>query len=211
MTAMSSASPSIEAGSAYARGSALIRRNWGWFVFRGVLALILGVLAMLFPVNALFSFTLVFAIFAAADGIVSLVAGIQGATHKEQQWWALILRGVIGIAAAVLFAIMPEVATLSYALVTLTLLVVWSILTGALEIAAAIGLREEMKGEWLLGLSGLLSILLGAWVWAMMWTYPLASILSVAGVIAVWAMIAGAALIALGLRLRGIRRGTDNG
>ncbi len=210
MTAMSAASPHVDAGSAFARGSALVRRNWGWFVFRGVLALILGVVAFLFPLNALFAFTLVFAAFAGADGIVSLVAGIRGATHKAERWGTLILRGVIGIAAALLFAIMPSVATLSYALVTLVTLIVWSILTGVLEIAAAVRLRKEIEGEWLLGLSGVLSILLGAWVWAMLWTYPVASVLSVAWLIAVWAVIAGVALIALGLRLRRSKSTADH-
>ena len=46
MTAMSFASP-LSTGSAYARGSELLRRNWGWFVFRGALALLLGVVTIL--------------------------------------------------------------------------------------------------------------------------------------------------------------------
>jgi uncharacterized membrane protein HdeD (DUF308 family) len=105
---------------------------------------------------------------------------VYGATKKEDRWWAMVLRGVIGIAAAVAVALMPELATLSYALVTLGVLIAWAFLTGAFEIAAAIRLRKEIKGEWLLGISGALSILLGVWVWAMLWLYPIASILSVA-------------------------------
>jgi uncharacterized membrane protein HdeD (DUF308 family) len=120
-------------------------------VFRGALALLLGVVTILFPLNALFAFTLVFAAYAGADGILSLIAGVRGATKKEDRWWAMVLRGVIGIAAAVAVALMPEVATLSYALVTLGVLIAWAFLTGALEIAAAIRLRKEIKGEWLLG------------------------------------------------------------
>lgn len=209
MTAMSATSP-LSLGSAYARGSALLRQNWGWFVFRGALALLLGVVTVLFPLNALFAFTLVFAAYAGADGILSLIAGVRGATKKEDRWWALILRGVIGVAAAVLVALMPEVATVSYALVTLGVLIGWALLTGCLEIAAAVRLRKEIKGEWLLAISGVLSVLLGLWVWAMLWIHPIASILSVAWVIAAWAFFAGFTLIGLGVRLRRLQK-AENG
>ena len=53
-----------------------------------------------------------------------------------------------------------------------------------------------------MALSGLLSILLGVGLWVLLLVSPVASILSVAWAIAAWALFAGIALIALGLRLR---------
>ena len=41
--------------------SQLAKHNWGWFMVRGVLALILGMIAIYRPFSALFAFTLVFA------------------------------------------------------------------------------------------------------------------------------------------------------
>ena len=84
-----------------------LRRNWGWIVFRGVLALALGVVSFLFPLSALFAFAMVFAGYAGADGILSLVAAVRGARRKEERWWAYVIRGIIGIATAVLFLLMP--------------------------------------------------------------------------------------------------------
>jgi uncharacterized membrane protein HdeD (DUF308 family) len=121
----------------------------------------------------------------------------------------MVLRGVIGIAAAVAVALMPEVATLSYALVTLGVLIAWAFLTGALEIAAAIRLQGD-QGRMAAGISGALSILLGVWVWTMLWLYPIASILSVAWVIAAWAFFAGFTLISLGIRLKRLQA-VENG
>ncbi|MGN6358328.1 MAG: HdeD family acid-resistance protein [Novosphingobium sp.] len=183
-------------------GASLLSRNWGWFVVRGVLALVLGTVAVLFPVSALFAFTMVFAAYAGADGLLSTVAGVRGASRKEERWWALVLRGIVGIAVAVLFVLMPFAATVSYALVTLGMLSAWAILTGVLEVVAAIRLRKEIEGEWLLGLSGAVSILLGLAVPVALVITPLATILSVAWVIASYAIIAGVVLIGLGLRLR---------
>ena len=202
MTNMSATFSHAGAGVAARAGASLLGRNWGWFAVRGVLALLLGVVAILFPVSALFAFTMVFAAYAGADGLLSTIAGVRGATAKEERWWTLVLRGVIGIAVAALFVLMPFAATVSYALVTLGMLSAWAILAGVLEVAAAIRLRKEIEGEWLLGLSGAVSILLGLAVPMALAVNPLATILSVAWVIAGYAIIAGVVLIGLGVRLR---------
>jgi len=190
------------AGGEARAGVSLLRRNWGWFVVRSVLALVLGVVAILFPVSALFAFTMVFAAYAGVDGLLSTIAGVRGATRKDERWWALVLRGIIGIAVAALFVLMPFAATIGYALMTLGMLSAWAILTGLLEVFAAYRLRKEIEGEWLLGLSGVLSIVLGLAVPMALAMNPLATILSVAWVIAGYAIVAGVVLIGLGLRLR---------
>ncbi|HEX8412476.1 MAG TPA: DUF308 domain-containing protein [Sphingomicrobium sp.] len=180
MISISTAVPNAGAGSDARTGVPLLGRNWVWFLVRGVLALILGAVAFLFPVSALFAFTMIFAAYAGADGLVSTVAGVRGATRKEERWWALILRGVIGIAFAALFVLMPFAVTVSYALATLSMLSAWAILTGALEFIAAVRLRKEIEGEWLLALSGVISILLGLALVGALYVNPPATILSVA-------------------------------
>lgn len=177
--------------------------NWGWFVFRGILAVVLGVASFLFPLSALFAFTLVFAAWSGADGVLSLIAGIRGARAREDRWGALILRGFLGIAVAVLVALMPGAAALGYAVITLSIVAAWAILTGGIEIAAAIRLRQAITGEWLLALSGLLSLLLGAALFWLVLTNPLASLVSAAWLIGAYALFVGIVLIGLGLRLRG--------
>ena len=173
----------------------LFRDNWSWTLARGVLAII-------FPASALFAFTLVFAGFLLADGALSLASGIRGATRKEDRWWAYVLRGVACLVVGILFVLMPFVMTVGYAVATLVLLAAWSITAGILEIAAAIRLRKEIEGEWLLGLSGALSILLGVGVTVLFALYALASILSVAWMIGVYAIAAGLVLIVQAFRLR---------
>lgn len=176
--------------------------NWGWLALRGGLALVLGVLAIVFPASALFAFTMVFAAFALIDGVLSLAIGIGGARHKHQRWWALIARGLVGILVGIFFILMPYVTTLGYALASLALLAIWSIFTGVFEIAAAVKLRKEIRGEWLLGLSGLLSVLLGMAIPIILALYPAATILSVAWLIGVYALAAGIVLIGQSFRLR---------
>src|SRR3546814_17363640 len=114
-------------------------------------------------------------------------------------WWTLVLRGIIGIAVAVLFVLMPFVATVSYALATLGILSAWAIIAGALELTAAIRLRKDIEGEWLLALSGVLSIMLGLDVPVALVVPPLATILSVAWLIAGYELLPGGVLFGLGL------------
>jgi uncharacterized membrane protein HdeD (DUF308 family) len=179
-----------------------LRRNWGWIVFRGVLALALGVVSFLFPLSALFAFAMVFAGYAGADGILSLVAAVRGARRKEERWWAYVIRGIIGIATAVLFLLMPVAVTAGYALVTLIMLAVWAIVTGALEIAAAVTLRKVIRGEWLMGLSGALSVAVGLMIVVLLVIDPLTTLPSAAWVIGTYAIIAGVVLLGLGFKLR---------
>jgi uncharacterized membrane protein HdeD (DUF308 family) len=83
------------------------------------------------------------------------------------------------------------------------MLAIWSVITGLFEIMAAIRLRKEIEGEWLLGLSGAISILLGIGIVALVLPSPAATILSAAWLIAIYAFIVGVVLIAEAFRLKG--------
>jgi len=177
--------------------------NWKWFMVRGAVALLLGVGAIVFPLSAVFAFTMLFAAYCLIDGIASLVAGARGAREPGHRWGALVFSGVIGILVGVLFLLMPLVATVAYSFLVLVMLAAWSIITGTLEIVAAIRLRREIEGEWLLGVSGGISVLLGIGVIVLILPYPVASILTAAWLIAFFAFTSGLVLVAQALRLRG--------
>ncbi len=182
--------------------SDLAKHNWGWFMVRGVLALLLGIIAILRPFSALFAFTLVFAAYCFVDGIASLMAGIRGA-QAGKSWGAFVFRGVTGILIGVLFVLLPMIATATYAFLSILMLAIWSVITGLFEIMAAVRLRKEMVGEWLLGLSGAISILLGIGIVALVLPSPRATILSAAWLIAIYAFIVGVALVGQAIRLKG--------
>lgn len=182
--------------------SGLAKHNWGWFMLRGVLALILGVVAVYRPFSAVFAFTLVFAAYCFVDGIASVMTGIRGA-RAGKSWGALVFRGVTGILIGVIFVLLPMVATATYAFLSILMLAIWSVVTGLFEIMAAVRLRKEIEGEWLLGLSGAISLLLGVGIVALVLPSPAATMLSAAWLIAIYAFIVGVALIAQAFRLKG--------
>ncbi|HYD38735.1 MAG TPA: DUF308 domain-containing protein, partial [Allosphingosinicella sp.] len=120
--------------------------KWKWLLLRGGLALLLGLAAFLFPATALFAFTMAFAAFAFVDGLLSIGSGVGGARRRETFWWAWMLRGLVGVAVGAIFVLMPFVATIGYALVTLAVTAAWAIFAGIFEMSAAIRLRREIRG-----------------------------------------------------------------
>jgi uncharacterized membrane protein HdeD (DUF308 family) len=127
------------------------------------------------------------------DGVFNIVAAVRGAARHER-WVPFLFQGILGVAIGVITVIWPGLT----ALALLYWIAFWAILTGFLAVFAAIRLRREMRGEWLLALAGVLSIAFGV----LLVVAPGAGALAVLAWIAAYALLFGIVLIALGLRLR---------
>lgn len=169
-----------------------LARNWWLIVLRGVLAVVFGVLAFIWPGITLITLIFLYGAFAFADGVLAIAAAIRGGSPVPR-WW-LVLVGMFGILAGVLTAVWPQIT----ALVLLLFIAGWAIATGVLQIIGAIKLRHEIDDEWLLIASGVLSVAFGVLLAA----WPGAGALAMVLVIGAFAIMYGALLILFGLRLR---------
>ncbi|MGE5248716.1 MAG: HdeD family acid-resistance protein [Bacteroidota bacterium] len=168
-----------------------LSRNWWAVVLRGVAAVIFGILAFVWPGITATVLVIFFGAYALWDGIFALIAAFRSQGDRR---WALVLEGIAGILAGIIALFLPGIAALSL----LYLIAAWAIITGIMEIVAAVRLRKEIEGELLLMLSGLLSVVFG--VFAML--RPAAGVLAITWVIASYAILFGILLIILGFRLR---------
>jgi uncharacterized membrane protein HdeD (DUF308 family) len=162
-------------------------------VIRGIIGILLGIVAFAWPGITLRALVLLFGIYALIDGIVSIAGAIR-AVEAHERWGALLAEGILGLLAAAATFVVPAMTLF----LLIYLIAVWAILTGAAEIAAAIRLRKEIPGEWLLGLAGVLSILFGILIAG---TPVLGAILLTIW-FGVYILLFGLTLLALGLRLR---------
>lgn len=170
-----------------------LSRYWWLLALRGVAAVIFGVLAFVWPQLTLGVLVILFGAYVFVDGVANLITGISDRNVNER-WWLMLLEGVVGIAAGVLTFVYPGIT----AVVLLYVIAFWAVLTGVLEIAAAVRLREEIEGEWALGLSGIVSVLLGL----ALIIFPGAGALAVIWMIGAYAILFGALMIYLGFKLR---------
>jgi uncharacterized membrane protein HdeD (DUF308 family) len=174
-----------------------IIQNWWLAILRGVIAIVFGVVAFLWPGSTLFALVLLFGFYALADGLIAVAAGLTH-TKDSPRWWVFLLEGLVGIAAGVATLVWPGVTTL----VLIAMIAAWAILTGILEIAAAIRLRRAVTNEWRLAAGGLLSVALGV----ALILQPLTGSLVIIWIVGAYALIFGVMWILLGLRLRGLDR-----
>lgn len=171
-------------------------RNWWALVLRGVLAILFGILAFIWPGITATVLVYLFGAYVLLDGIFAVIGAFRQAGERAG-WWVLLLEGLAGIGVGILAFIWPGVT----ATVLVFFIAAWAILTGIFEILAAIRLRREIEGEWLMVLAGLLSVLFGI----LIFIWPAAGIQAVIWLIGGYAILFGLLLIFLGLRLRGMR------
>lgn len=169
-------------------------RNWWLFAVRGVLAIIFGLLAMIWPGSAMLVLVLLFGAFALLDGIFAVAVGIASHGYFER-WWAVLLEGLSGIVIGILTFFWPTMT----ALALLYFIAAWAIITGILEIVAAIKFRRVIPGEWAMILNGLLSFILGA----LLFISPAAGVLGLVWLIGIYAIVAGVTEMIFAFRLHG--------
>ena len=164
-----------------------------FLIVRGIVGIVAGVLAFLWPGLTIAILVGIFALYAVIDGVTNLFLGLTRSPRHERSW-ALVLEGVVGVTAGVLTFLWPGIT----ALALVWFIAAWAVVTGVFEIAAAIRLRRVMTGEWLLMLSGILSIVFGILVFA----FPAAGAVGIAWILGAYAASTGIILVVLGIRLR---------
>ncbi|WP_446009850.1 HdeD family acid-resistance protein [Candidatus Electrothrix sp.] len=170
--------------------------NWWVLLLRGIIALVFGVLAWVYPGITLTLLILFFGVYILTDGILHVGASIAG-RRQNRYWWTGLLGGLIGIIIGLVTFLAPGVT----AFALLIAIAVWALLTGILDIVTAIQLRKEIQGEWLLIFSGVASFLLGILLLIM----PSAGILTLLWLLATYAVLFGLLLVLLAFKVRKLR------
>lgn len=173
-----------------------LTERWWVPVLRGIAAIIFGVLSLVAPKIGLLALVIMWGAYAIVDGVFNLsFAGWAGRAGERWGWY--LFEGLVSVAAGVAAFVYPGLT----AMVLLFMIATWAVVTGILEIGAAIELRRVVTGEWLLALAGVLSIVFGILLFA----HPGSGALALVWLIGLYAIAFGIVLVGLGVRIHGLR------
>jgi uncharacterized membrane protein HdeD (DUF308 family) len=167
--------------------------NWRWWTvaLRGIAAILFGIISVIAPGITFMSLVILFGVYAIIDG--ALAFGLASRVPRPMRT-TMIVRALISVIAGVIALILPGIT----AIALLLTIAAWAIVSGILEIVMAIRLRKEIRGEWLLGVEGALSIGFGV----LLFLAPLAGAIVLSLWVGAYALVLGGMLIGSALRLR---------
>jgi uncharacterized membrane protein HdeD (DUF308 family) len=133
---------------------AALVHNWWMIAIRGVLAIAFGVSILVWPHVTLSTVVVLFGLYAILDGLWAIAAGMRASTRLFDAW-PVLLEGVVSVALGLLALARPSVPRQF-----VHVLATWGLLTGVLELLAAIRLPRERASGWLLRTAGASSLFL---------------------------------------------------
>jgi uncharacterized membrane protein HdeD (DUF308 family) len=167
--------------------------RWWVLLLRGLCAIGLGIMAIVWPGVTLVSMVFAFGIFAVIDGVLAIILGFKG-EEDGTVWWTLVVMGVLAVLAGVIAFVQPGIALAMF----LALVAAYAIVRGIFEIIAAIRLRKEIDDEWLLAISGIASLVFGG----LILYRPQEGLIAIAILLGAFLLAIGVLAVALSLRLR---------
>jgi uncharacterized membrane protein HdeD (DUF308 family) len=168
-------------------------QNWWLFTLRGVLGIIFGILALIFPGPTILSLVLLFSAYMLVDGIFGIISAVRAIRRKEDRWGLLIFEGLLDIATGVVAFLWPGLTVVAF----VWLIAAWAIVSGGLMTAAGFRLNIE-HGRWWLVLGGLLSLAYGV----LLIITPLIGAVVFTWWLGAYALVFGVALVIFSLKLR---------
>jgi uncharacterized membrane protein HdeD (DUF308 family) len=167
-------------------------QNWWLFLLRGVVGILFGCLALIFPGPTMLSLVILFSAYMLVDGVAGIISAVRAAQRRDR-WGILVFEGLLNIAVGIGAFLWPGITVLAFVL----LVAAWAIVTGALITAAGFRLNID-HGRWWLVLSGLLSVAYGA----LLIVTPLIGAIVLTWWLGAYAIAFGVALVIFSFKLR---------
>jgi uncharacterized membrane protein HdeD (DUF308 family) len=181
-------------GNLGANAQALCRRTWWVFLIGGLASVVFGVAAFLNPGIALLVLAMFFAAAILVDGVTNVLGAVQ---HREKDgWWIMLLIGILGVVAGGYALLNPPLSMMAFIL----LVAFEAIVLGVFLLMLGYKVRQATSREWILYVTGALSILFGILVIM----NPLAGSVSIVYMIAGWALVVGALKVLFAFKVKNL-------
>jgi uncharacterized membrane protein HdeD (DUF308 family) len=163
----------------------------GALVIGGIFAIIIGLVAIIWPSVTFTVLVVLLGVFAFISGLFTVLVGAVWPPGWGVQG-LMVLEGVLGIVVGIFLR--PE----SAAIALIYLIAAWAIITGILQIVQALRLRRVIDGEWALIVGGLASVIFGV----LLAIWPKESLIALVWIFGVFAVVFGVMQLVMANRVR---------
>jgi len=173
----------------------IMARPWIEMVLRGILLLILGVVAMVYPDITISIIILLFGVMILVEGIL-LVIGSIAVKAEDPMWVVLLIGGFFSVALGAIILAWPDVTER----VVLFLIGAWALIVGLINLMWALKVRknEEVAGKGVHAIFGLVGISFG--IIAIVW--PDETAVTIVVIIGVFIALLGILMVIAGFMAR---------
>jgi uncharacterized membrane protein HdeD (DUF308 family) len=173
-------------------GETLVQ-NWWLFTLRGILGILFGIIALIFPGATILSLVIFFSAYMLVDGVAGIISAVRAIRRKEDRWGLLIFEGLLNIAVGIAAFLWPGLTVVAF----VWLIAAWAIVSGGLMTAAGFRLNME-HGRWWMVLGGLLSLAYGI----LLIITPFVGAIVLTWWLGAYALVFGVALVVFSFKLR---------
>ena len=174
-----------------------LEKTWWVAVLRGLIAILFGIFALVNPEGAGSLLVLIFGIFLLVDGLLNLIGSILY-YRTAVDWWVYLVVGMLEIGVAIITFVRPEITGTVLAI----LVGLWALFKGLIELMAGIALRDEIQGEWILILAGILTLAFGVFALLLPFTESVAAI----WMLGLYALLNGTLWVVIGFEARSLAK-----
>lgn len=172
-----------------------LEKTWWIAVLRGLIAILFGIFALVIPQGAGSVLVLIFGMFLLVDVLLNLIGSILN-YRTAVDWWVYLVIGMLEIGVAIIIFVRPEITGTVLAI----LIGLWALFKGLIELMAGIALRDEVRGEWILILAGIITIVFGVFALMLPFTESVAAI----WMLGLYAMLNGTLWVVIGFESRSL-------
>jgi uncharacterized membrane protein HdeD (DUF308 family) len=162
-------------------------------LFRGIAAILFGIVTLAWPGLTIITFTFLFGVYAIVNGITTIAASLR---NREEGWFLLLVEGILSILAGLIALVWPGTATFAF----IYLLAAWAIVTGIIELLAPLSFPMNGGRALLMVLAGLVSIVFGIVIAGQ----PVSGALAVTWLIGAYAIVFGIMYIVVYFQARSL-------
>jgi len=171
--------------------------KWWTYLVRGILAILFGIIALVWPTATVLVLIILFGCYALVEGLFVFGFSIARAS-KGDKFFAAMLLGLLGVLVGIVVLARPGVASLA----VLWVIAFWLLIRGFLMIVSAFEMMASGGVKALVGISGALAVILGI----LMFIFPISGIFGIILVVGIYALVAGLVLIYVSFKARGLEK-----